>query len=800
MIYRVTQGDGRKKFAHPVKNREELLALRNSAENLENLSKARQGDEEAKAHLVQFAYNLGYVDGLLAGCTSIGSFFFHDVDCYDKAQSETMKNQILSKKDEIGLMMLERSAGGGWHLVCKRVPGTTILENQVRVSLALRIEMDTNTKDLQRIVFSTSGSEEDLVYLDDALFEEPMTPEQCEQEYQALKKREKKGLEDVPHGAKKSNKHYKPWEDEDKKQSNTQATGSSATSQATSQASQAPCVVEADARTRFVFQECMKEEDVTESDLNSIGGRHNSVKMILSTGIQLLTEGEFLGVLQELMPNNWNDDNIRRLVSDFYTEYYNPTQKLTMAQKRIFRESRKIGRQIEVASEAEEQPVEHQSALSKMFAENRLPEFPAKLPRLVQAVTCNTPKKFKPLVAQGMFPPLGAYPRNLSFIYIDNQIRELRINCLVVAPTGSGKDTSLGQPIAHIIADMKQRDEVNRKRLEKYNEDYNNQANNKQKPQRPDDLIIQTIYSDVTKAALVQRMKEAQRAPLYVKMNELEQWDQVEGKSGRGNHFTIMKMLDDELNDFGADRAGTQSVMGSGRLHLNFNANTTTPQAIRYFRHVLTDGPISRLCLATIPEGEIGDEIVPFGNYDDAYDQALKPFIENLKAASGVIDCPQAKRLAKKLKQECAEFARLSQDRVFDNLSHRALVHVFRKACLLYAANGMKWEKAIEDFCRWSLHYDMFLKMTIWGDQIRHADDDMPTTKRGPRSLLEYIQTNDEGVFFYSDAVNARLKNGKDEEGTKNMLYQWKSRGYILQLTDDSFKISYSSKEHKKSS
>ncbi len=213
MIYRITYDNKKRKLAHPIKNREELMALRDSKANLENLAKARQGDEKAKAELLQLAYNLGHVDGLIAGCKSQGSFFFHDVDCYDAEQSDAFKELILSKKETIGLMMLERSASGGWHLVCKRTPGTTIIENQVRVATELQIEMDTNTKDLQRVVYSTSGSPEDLPYLDDGLFEEPMTPEECEAEYRRLKERERKRQEKLPAGAKKANKHYRPWEE-----------------------------------------------------------------------------------------------------------------------------------------------------------------------------------------------------------------------------------------------------------------------------------------------------------------------------------------------------------------------------------------------------------------------------------------------------------------------------------------------------------------------------------------------------------------------------------------------------------
>ncbi|MBO7139564.1 MAG: hypothetical protein J6W19_03170 [Prevotella sp.] len=544
-----------------------------------------------------------------------------------------------------------------------------------------------------------------------------------------------------------------------------------------------------DDRTRFIFKACMEEAELEPEALVVEGARHNAVKSILSVGAaQLLTKGEFSGVLSEMMPDHWQDKNIQDLLNDFYEKYTDSSQKMTQFQRRVFAKSRKIGR-----SQAEKPAVEAeseapQSELSKLYASQEPPQMPRVLPKLVKATVSRTPDLYKPTVAQAIFPALATYPRKIRFTYIDNQDRELRINCLIVAETAAGKDSCIRQPIAHILADMKLRDERNRDRLKKFNEDYNGKAANKEKPKRPADLIIQTIKSDITKAALVQRMDESQGAPLHVKLNELEQWDKVECATGKSNQFTNLKLNDDEDNDFGADRASAQSVTASVSLHLNWNANATVSKALRYFRYVLVDGPLSRLCMATIPDREIGSDIPVFGNYDNDYDEALRPYIENLKQATGTIDCREARRLASRLEAECKEFARLSQDRVFDNLTHRALVHAFRKACLLYAANGMKWEKAIESFCRWSLHYDLWIKMKLWGEQIRHADEGLPTSKRGPRNLLEQIKTDQEGVFTYRDVVTVRLKNGMDEEGTVGMLRQWKHRGYILQMTDDSFK------------
>lgn len=547
--------------------------------------------------------------------------------------------------------------------------------------------------------------------------------------------------------------------------------------------------VEADERTMLIFHECMKEEGVVDADFVNEGGRHNSVKLVLSHCNQLLTQEETLGVLKELMPNNWQDENIQTLVGDFYSKYLDRNKPLSLVQKRIFKESKRRFRaeqeedsnlnDVEGCSDAQSK-----DSLSRMFASNVPPAIPQNLPRLVKTVIKNTPRLYQATVAQAMFPALATYPKRLSFRYIDNQQRELRMNCLIIAGTGTGKDICTKQPLSHIIADIKQRDEINRERLKKYNEEYNNKANNKQKPQRPDDLVIQTIKSDVTKAALVQRMDDAQGAPLYVRMNELEQWDKVEGATGRSNQFTVMKQNDDEENDFGSDRASTQSVTGSGSLHLNWNANTTISKAMKYFRFVVTDGPISRLCLATIPDCEIGSDIPVFGDYDTAYDEALKPYIENLKAATGVIDCQQAKKLIKRLKAECADFARLSQDTVFDNLTHRALVHAFRKACLLYAANGMKWERGIEDFCRWSLLYDLYLKMKFWGDQIRSADGDVQVSKRGPESLLDSLPSE----FTLEDAMRVRQQKGMDARRARKMISTWQSRDFVIQMSDVSFK------------
>ena len=556
-------------------------------------------------------------------------------------------------------------------------------------------------------------------------------------------------------------------------------------------------MIPANKRTRYIFDECMREAGLQSRDFTDEGGRHNAVKSVLSVGAdKLLSESEFTGVLHSIMGSYSQSDDIRRLISDYYMKYNDPTQKLTQFQRRVFAQSRRMSANVETASvsNAADGGTEKTvcnlvygdtATLSEIYSSPFPPSLSPTLPKLVKAVTSPTPVDMKPTVAQGMFPALGAYPRDLKCLYIDNQYRELRMNCLTIGGTGNGKDSSLKQPLKHITANMVKRDAVNRQRLKEFNEQYNSTKQTKDKPKRPADLIIQKVGSDITQARLAQLMDDSQGATLYTQMNEFDQWFGVEGcKPGTNCTFKNLKLADDEDNPFGQERAGAQSVNYQGPLNINWNSSTTPNKAQLYFRNAMNDGPISRLCLATTPDRGIGAPIPKHGNYGEKYDEALMPFIENLEKATGEIDCKQARKLVERLKEELDEFSILTQDEVLDNLGHRALVHAFRKACLIYVANGMKWEKAIEGFCRWSLHYDLWLKMHFFGDQIRNADRQIQTSHRGPRNLLEMLPEE----FTLQDLIDVRLQNSLKEDGARNQLSQWKSRKYILQMTDDRYK------------
>ena len=402
------------------------------------------------------------------------------------------------------------------------------------------------------------------------------------------------------------------------------------------------------------------------------------------------------------------------------------------------------------------------------------PEMPKKLPKLIQLLVSRTPDIYKPAVAHAVFPALAAHLFKVKFRYIDNVLHEATLMNVLMAGTGAGKDC-ISQPINYIMADIRKRDEENLERERQWKQEINSKGANKDKRQRPEGLVIQEIDADMTNPAFVLRMAEAGGHFLYTKMNEIDQFDALRGSGKGGQQFQIMCLAFDPGNRYGQTRVGTSSVTEKVCIRFNWNAATTITKGQRYFKNVLTDGPISRINFCTIPEREIGAEMPVYGTYDAAFEEELRPYIERLTKAVGEIECPQAFRLAHETMEENAEFARLSQSRVFENLSFRGNVIAWLKGCLLYVANDYKWDKTIEDFVRWSLQYDLWCKMQFFGDAIENADNVDNKPKRGPKNLLEMLPE----VFTLQDAVNVRRQCGMSAKGARKMVNMWTYRGYI---------------------
>ena len=524
--------------------------------------------------------------------------------------------------------------------------------------------------------------------------------------------------------------------------------------------------------------------------IDTVGSRHSSLLAIMSAGAsRVMSEEELMKVVRTKMPSYYQEDDCHQLIHDFYAKYADSSKPMSRDVIRVNALAEQKANEVK----SEERRVKNSNAdgnytvqssnLQVQSSEEDYPDPPAmpeKLPKLVELLISRTPEVYKPAVAHAIFPPLATHLWQTSFRYIDNVVHEATLSTCLLAGTGAGK-SSVDKPIRYIMEDIRKRDAENLKREKEWKEEVTRKGANKDKRKRPDNLVIQEIDADMTSPAFVMRTAEAQGRFLYTSLNELDQFDALRGSGNQ--QFRIMCLAFDPFNLFGQQRVGVQSVTERVTIRFNWNASTTIQKGQRYFSKVLTDGPISRINFCTIPEREIGDEMPVYGDYDDAYREALKPYIENLNNARGLIDCPEAFQLALRLKDENAEFSRLSQDRVYENLSFRANVIAYLKACVLYVANGCKWEPEIDEFIRWSERYDLYCKMRFFGDAIKRANDTgEKSSKRGPSNML--MQLPDE--FTYQQVIDLRVANGMSQKGTSKMLGNWKDRHYIRAKENDS--------------
>ena len=519
--------------------------------------------------------------------------------------------------------------------------------------------------------------------------------------------------------------------------------------------------------------------------IDTVGSRHSSLLAIMSAGAsRVMSEEELMKVVRTKMPSYYQEDDCHQLIHDFYAKYADRCKPMSrdvirvnaLAEKQASQQVNSL--QLTVNSPNANHTVQG-SMIQVQSTEEDYPDPPAmpeKLPKLVELLLSRTPEIYKPAVAHAIFPPLATHLWQTSFRYIDNVVHEATLSTCLLAGTGAGK-SSVNKPISYIMEDIRKRDAENLKREKEWKEEMTRKGANKDKRKRPDNLVIQEIDADMTNPAFVMRTAEAQGRFLYTSLNELDQFDALKGTGNQ--HFRIMCLASDSDNQYGQTRVGTQSVTERVTIRFNWNASTTIQKGQRYFSKVLTDGPISRINFCTIPEREIGDEMPVFGDYDDAYREGLKPYIENLNNARGLIDCPEAFQLALRLKDENAEFSRLSQDRVYENLSFRANVIAYLKACVLYVANGCKWEPEIDEFIRWSERYDLYCKMRFFGDAIKRANfSNEKSSKRGPANLLQQLPD----VFNFQQAEYLRSQLGMDKKGTPSMLRNWVNRNYIRKI------------------
>ena len=522
-------------------------------------------------------------------------------------------------------------------------------------------------------------------------------------------------------------------------------------------------------------------------NIDTEGSRHSSLLAIMSAGAsRVMSEEELRRVVAVKMPSFAQERDCQQLIHDFYEKYGDSSKPFSRDVIRINAQAETQANQLRINNE--ELRIQGASAGNQTVQSSNLnvqsseddypapPEMPKKLPKLVELLVSQTPDIYKPAVAHAIFPPLATHLCRTYFNYIDNVEHEATLMCCLLAGTGAGKNC-VQMPINLIMEDIRKRDKDNLKREKEWKDEVTRKGANKDKRKRPENLVIQEIDADMTNPAFVMRTAEAQEHFLYTALNEIDQFDNLRGIGNQ--QFRIMCLAFDPGNQYGQTRVGTQSVTERVTIRFNWNASTTINKGIRYFSKVLTDGPISRINFCTIPEREIGAEMPVYGTYDDTFRENLKPYIEHLNMASGTINCPEAFALAQKLKEENADFARMSQDRVYENLSFRANVIAYLKACVLYVANGCQWESEIEEFVRWSEQYDLYCKMRFFRDDIVKSEQEgVKSSKRGPSNMLQLLPNE----FSYQQAEQLRSDLGLDTKGTRRMIATWVFRKYIVKV------------------
>ena len=764
----IEDGSGRK-VARPIKDSKEYIALRNAPDNAKNFYDARGGDEAAKARQIQFNYNDLLPDGVLKGCCHPSSTFAHDIDCGDANEQQRIKAVLLEKKDEIGLLELSGSARYGIHAVCRREQGKTIRECQYRLSMITRTEYDTNSRGLARVFYTGPATSDNLFYLDEALFEETMTVEESEKEYELLKERETQGLEEVPKGAKKANKHYRPWEEV----GDTLGTGNSVTlgtgtqcSASYAQMSQSPCDPEAEYNGHKFRDIIQKYWDLFNDGKEPVDGDRNALTFELAMTIRSIC-GYSQERMMQVIPNYWK--NAEGKCSPDEEAEWRKTIENALGQPRKGMSSRL--KQVLQALKSTKGVKTCGGTLTSP------PPMPKKLPPLIKLLTKNVPLFYKPAVASAVFPALGAHLHGVKFRYWDNVDHEATFMNVLIGRQSIGK-SSIKKPIDYIMEDIRLKDIPNRQREEEWKQ--KNPPQKTKKDPRPADICIQMLIDNLTDAVFNRRVIDVNangERYIFTTVDEIEALKKVTSKNTADEvGLLIRKAFDNSMA--GQERVGADSVSGMAPLRWNFNASTTPPNARRFFYKMVNDGTVSRLDISTIIHITDGDDEDPvLGIYDHVFAAELKPYIDRLDAANGLIECPQAKRLSLEMKKENREIALLYDSEAYKVLSYRANVIAWLKGMVLYVAHGYKWSKEIAEFVRWSQQYNLWCKMLYFGKQLeKELREEIDIQRQsGPQNLLDLLPDE----FSKEQYHLMRQSQGRSGDG-ESTLRVWINRGHII--------------------
>ena len=781
-----TTGEQRwKKRCRPCRNREDFLKACNSEANRRNWELYQQtGDKKYKMKLTEVAYNIQAQDGqLLDEVEAASPFVFGDCDCYDREEHDRIVSQLLDRREELGLVEVSDSASGGIHVVLRRQPGQTPLEAQVNLSNQLHVEMDTQNADWHRVCLHGPINPETTPLLSDALFADPLPADEAKAEYAQLEERKAKGLEQVPPGAKLKNKHYRPWED------------TAATPAADIPAACTPDgIPDRQYPTDYQGIPYSQIEEmywkVCNRGFRPTEGDRDTLTYQMASDFRHICGNNFWW-LDQVIPcyDGFTLEEKRQKIRNALASKYEgfPTRlRDTLNAIKAVAPTEQAATSTTVDAEQQTAPRGDTAPLAEIYASTLPPQMPTTLPPVLKDILKPVPKVMRPTVSMKVMPALGSYPKEFSCTYTDGQPREPRLNCHTVGPQSDGKDSSSRGVLKVITKRKKDRSSQARLEIKAYNEAYNTKANNKEKPHREDFVhsAVEYIKNDITRARLNQAVDEAQGATLYCEMNELTKLEELEGRTGTRCHYDIVNTADDEDNDFGQDRAGTSSVVSDACLRLNYTVNSTHEKCHKLLDHVVHEGPVGRMTFNTTPILPIGTRL-RYGSFGADYEALVAPYLDNLEATTGHHECMPACRLIDRLDDELADYCSENDDTLlYKQLGRRALVACFRRAIVLWAASGMKWSRSFEGWLRLSLHWDLWIKLSVFGKQLYRNEQEPAAPQRNSNSLLAQMPYP---VFTLQDAVRVRLQNGKKEAGTSNMINQWVFRKFITRLPDGTF-------------
>lgn len=763
LVYKV----GGEKHCRPIKNLEALKAACNTEENIRNWNDYRRtGEDRFKHALVQVCYNCQVPEGgLLKGCKTVSPFFFYDIDCRDREECRRIISQLLQMKEELGLVEVAESASYGVHAVARRMPGHTILESQVRVSVMTQTEMDTNNKENNRVVFHGPIDAETTPLLDEVLFTESLSDEEAAAEYLHLKEREAQGQEEVPPGAKKANKHYRPWEETG--MSDVRVKTDDAVSQSSNVSPQTSVAYDPEAKYNGVlFRDIIaKYWELFNDGKEPVDGDRNVLTFELAVTLRSIC-GYSLEKMLTVVPNYWKNEKGECSQEDLAEWRKTLENALKEPRKGMPYRLKQVLQALKSAAGVK--------ACGGTLTTP--PAMPKRLPPLVKLLTKNVPWFYKPAVANAVFPALGAHLHGVKFRYWDNVDHEATFMNVLIGRQSIGKGT-IKKPIEYIMEDIRQRDIPNRQREAEWKQ--KNPGAKQKKDPRPTDICIQMLIDNLTDAVFNQRVIDAHNNGqrfIYTIVDEIEALKKVTSKGTVDEVGLLIRKAFDN-SDAGQERVGADSVSGIAPLRWNFNASTTPPNARKFFSRMVNDGTVSRLDVATIIRSDDDDDTAPIlGIYDHLFAAELKPYIDRLEAANGLIECQQAKKLSLDMKQENRDAARLYESEAYRVLSYRANVIAWLKGMVLYVAHGYKWSREIADFVRWCQSYNLWCKMLYFGQQLeRELREEVEIQRQsGPQNLLELLPDE----FTREQYHQMRQSQGRSGDG-ESTLRVWQNRGYI---------------------